>query len=58
MINDIESGRINTVVIKTSRALAESMHKWGLYIEHYFEQKGVRFVTRRKALILKTDWTT
>ena len=44
MINDIESGRINTVIVKDLSRFGREYAQMGLYIEHYFEQKGVRFI--------------
>lgn len=44
MINDIESGRINTVIVKDLSRFGREYAQMGLYIEHYFEQKSVRFI--------------
>ena len=44
MINDIESGRINTVIVKDLSRFGREYAQMGMYIEHYFEQKGVRFI--------------
>lgn len=45
MIGDIEAGRVNTVIVKDLSRFGREYAQMGLYIEHYFEEKGVRFVS-------------
>lgn len=45
MIQDIENGKINMVVVKDLSRFGREYAQMGLYIEHYFEEKGVRFVS-------------
>ena len=44
MMEDIEEGKINIVVVKDLSRFGREYAQMGLYIEHYFEQKGVRFI--------------
>lgn len=44
MIDDIESGKINTVIVKDLSRFGREYAQMGLYIEHYFEEKGIRFI--------------
>ncbi|WP_368236527.1 recombinase family protein [Anaerotruncus rubiinfantis] len=44
MMEDIEAGKINIVVVKDLSRFGREYAQMGLYIEHYFEQKGVRFI--------------
>lgn len=45
MIDDIEAGRINTVIVKDLSRFGREYAEMGMYIEHYFEEKGVRFLS-------------
>ena len=45
MIEDIEGGKINMVIVKDLSRFGREYAQMGLYIEHYFEEKGVRFVS-------------
>lgn len=45
MIGDIEAGRVNTVIVKDLSRFGREYAQMGLYIEHYFEEKGVRFLS-------------
>ncbi len=45
MIDDIEIGKINTVIVKGPSCFGREYAEIGMYIEHYFEEKGVRFVS-------------
>ena len=44
MIEDIEAGKINMVIVKDLSRFGREYAQMGLYIEHYFEEKSVRFV--------------
>ena len=44
-IGDIEAGRVNTVIVKDLSRFGREYAQMGLYIEHYFEEKGVRFLS-------------
>lgn len=44
MLEDIETGKINTVVVKDLSRFGREYAQMGLYIEHYFEEKGIRFI--------------
>ncbi len=44
MMEDIEEGKINIVLVKDLSRFGREYAQMGLYIEHYFEQKGVRFI--------------
>lgn len=43
MLDDIEAGKINTV--KDLSRFGREYAQMGLYIEHYFEEKGIRFIS-------------
>lgn len=45
MINDIEAGKINMVIVKDLSRFGREYAQMGMYIEHYFEEKGVRFIS-------------
>ena len=45
MIGDIEAGRVNTVIVRDLSRFGREYAQMGLYIEHYFEEKGVRFLS-------------
>ncbi len=45
MIDDIEIGRINMVIVKDLSRFGREYAEMGMYIEHYFEEKGVRFLS-------------
>lgn len=45
MVDDIEAGKINTVIVKDLSRFGREYAEMGMYIEHYFEEKGVRFVS-------------
>lgn len=44
MIEDIEDGKINLVVVKDLSRFGREYAQMGLYVEHYFEEKEVRFI--------------
>lgn len=44
MMDDIEEGKINIVLVKDLSRFGREYAQMGLYIEHYFEQKEVRFI--------------
>ena len=44
MIDDIENGKINTVIVKDLSRFGREYAQMGLYIDHYFEEKGIRFI--------------
>ena len=45
MLDDIETGKINTVIVKDLSRFGREYAQMGMYIEHYFEEKGVRFIS-------------
>lgn len=45
MLDDIEAGKINTVIVKDLSRFGREYAQMGMYIEHYFEEKGVRFIS-------------
>ncbi|MBD5085517.1 MAG: recombinase family protein [Clostridiales bacterium] len=45
MLDDIENGRINMVIVKDLSRFGREYAQMGMYIEHYFEEKGVRFIS-------------
>lgn len=45
MLEDIESGKVNTVIVKDLSRFGREYAQMGMYIEHYFEQKNVRFIS-------------
>ena len=45
MIEDIEAGKIDTVIVKDLSRFGREYAQMGLYIEHYFEEKGIRFIS-------------
>ena len=45
MLEDIEAGTINLVIVKDLSRFGWEYAQMGLYIEHYFEEKGVRFIS-------------
>lgn len=45
MLDDIEAGAINMVIVKDLSRFGREYAQMGLYIEHYFEEKGVRFIS-------------
>lgn len=45
MLGDIESEKINLVIVKDLSRFGREYAQMGLYIEHYFEEKGVRFIS-------------
>ena len=45
MLEDIEAGKITMVIVKDLSRFGREYAQMGLYIEHYFEQKGVRFIS-------------
>lgn len=44
MISDIDSGKINMVVVKDLSRFGREYAQMGLYIEHYFEENDIRFI--------------
>lgn len=57
MIDDIEAGRINTVIVKDLSRFGREYAEMGMYIEHYFEEKGVRFSPWQRTSTPKRAWT-
>lgn len=45
MIEDIERNKINLVIVKDLSRFGREYAQMGLYIEQYFEKKGVRFIS-------------
>ena len=45
MIDDIEARKINTVIVKDLSRFGREYAQMGLYIAHYFEEKGIRFIS-------------
>ena len=45
MLKDIEGEKINLVIVKDLSRFGREYAQMGLYIEHYFEEKGVRFIS-------------
>lgn len=45
MLEDIETGKIDTVIVKDLSRFGREYAQMGLYIEHYFETKGIRFIS-------------
>lgn len=45
MIDDIEAGKINMVIVKDLSRFGREYAQMGMYIEHYFEEKNVRFLS-------------
>lgn len=45
MIDDIEAGKISTVIVKDLSRFGREYAQMGLLIEHYFEEKGIRFIS-------------
>lgn len=45
MIDDIELGKVNIVIVKDLSRFGREYAQMGMYIEHYFEEKGVRFIS-------------
>lgn len=50
MLEDIEAGKINTVVVKDLSRFGREYAQMGLYIEHYFEEKGIRFIAAAEGI--------
>lgn len=44
MIEDIESGRINTVICKDLSRFGRNYYEAGIYLDKYFVQKDIRFI--------------
>ena len=45
MLEDIEANKINVVIVKDLSRFGREYAQMGMYIEHYFEEKGVRFIS-------------
>ena len=45
MLDDIEAGQINMVIVKDLSRFGREYAQMGMYIEHYFEEKNVRFLS-------------
>lgn len=45
MLDDIEACKINMVIVKDLSRFGREYAQMGMYIEHYFEEKGVRFIS-------------
>ena len=45
MLDDIENGSVNMVIVKDLSRFGREYAQMGMYIEHYFEEKGVRFIS-------------
>ena len=54
MLDDIEAGTINLVIVKDLSRFGRDYAQMGLYIEHYFEEKGVRFISVAENIDSKT----
>lgn len=50
MLEDIESGKVNTVIVKDLSRFGREYAQMGMYIEHYFEQKTSASSRWRRAL--------
>jgi DNA invertase Pin-like site-specific DNA recombinase len=44
MLSDIDSGKINLVLVKDLSRFGREYAQMGLYIEHYFDENDVRFI--------------
>jgi len=44
MLADIDNGKINLVIVKDLSRFGREYAQMGLYIEHYFEENGIRFI--------------
>lgn len=44
MIQAIEDGKVNLVIVKDLSRFGREYAQMGMYIEHYFEEKAVRFI--------------
>ena len=45
MMADIDAGKINTVVVNDLSRFGREYAEMGLIIEHYFEEKNIRFIS-------------
>ena len=45
MMSDIDEGKINLVVVKDLSRFGREYAQMGIYIEHYFEENNVRFIS-------------
>ncbi len=45
MMDDIEAGKINVVVVNDLSRFGREYAEMGYIIEHYFEEKGIRFIS-------------
>ncbi|WP_353852883.1 recombinase family protein [Dehalobacter restrictus] len=45
MMDDIDAGKINVVIVNDLSRFGREYAEMGLIIEHYFEEKGVRFIS-------------
>ncbi len=45
MMDDIDAGKINMVIVKDLSRFGREYAQMGIYIEHDFEEKGVRFIS-------------
>ena len=45
MIEDIESGKINCILTKDFSRLGRELYQTGSYIEDYFNEKGIRYIS-------------
>lgn len=50
MLCDIDSGKINLVIVKDLSRFGREYAQMGLYIEHYFEENDVRFIAVGEAI--------
>ena len=41
----VEEGKIGTIIVKDLSRFGREYAQMGMYIEHYFEEKGVRFIS-------------
>ena len=45
MLEDVESGKVNCIIVKDLSRLGRNVIDTGYYIEKYFASKGVRFIS-------------
>ncbi len=53
MLKDIEAGKINIVIVKDLSRFGREYAQMGMYIEHYFEEKSVRFISVAESIDTK-----
>lgn len=45
MLGDIEAGKVNMVIVKDLSSFGREYAQMGLFIEHYFEENNIRFLS-------------